>query len=493
MSITDNVTPICIRRLARVSKTVMRFNKLAICNCLLSAVLCSVVVPSVVAAATPESKEEVQVGESFAVQGDWENAIVHFKQAVQQDATNVIAHYDLGVAYARLGELDKARDAELAAIKVDPRYILAYTQLGAILVKLNDLDGAEKALKKAVEIDPNDDTAKEGLAALIRLRKEKNTPQFKEVRTASASKSNDDGGIVVLRDVEHHQETEAMLEAATRHYQRGELAIAKKLLKEVISRDDSLAMAQSTLGLILFAEGNHKAALARQKKAIELDWSNAAGYFNYGWMLAKMGEWKKAAVAYAQAYNLDPARVDAKSQEAVAKFNLGQTEEAEHSLQMLSSKFPGLICVRLALATIYQAERKNELAKMQIMLALQTDPHHVESHQQLASLYLSGNQYREAIGEFQWVLSNNPASNDSYVGLAEAQSRSGDIRRAIYTMRKAVEVAPKNADSLALLSSLLMNDGENGEAIQKAQMAIKLDSEQSLAKQVLAACCNARE
>lgn len=465
----------------------MDLKKISIKTLSLVAALSLVAPFAVLAAASPESKEEVQVGESFAVQGDWANAIEHFKAAIQHDATNVIAHYDLGVAYVRVGELTKARDAVLEAIKIDPHYVLAYTQLGSILVKLNDLDGAEKALKKAVEIDPNDDAAKEGLSALLKLRKEKTTPnQLKEVRTASVNETGHDGGFI--KDVEHHQETDAMLAAATRHFRRGELATAKKLLKEVIARDESLAAAQSDLGSVLFAEGNFKAALARQRKAIELDWSNAAGYFNYGLTLAKLGEWKKASGAYSQAYNLDPARIDAKAAEAIAEFNLGETAKAEQSLQMLSSKFPNLICVRLALATIYQAEKKNELAKMQIMLALETDPQHVESHQKLASYYLSGEQYPEAIEEFVWVLRNNPVSNDSYVGLAEAQSKCGDIHRAIHTMRRAVQVAPKNAQNLALLSSLLLRIGESDEAAQKAQMAIKLDAEQELAHKVLAAC-----
>lgn len=448
--------------------------------------------PAVLAAApvNPESKEELQVGESFAVQGDWDNAIAHFKAAIEKDKNNVTAHYDLGVAYTHVKELGKARESVQNAISIDPHFVLAYTQLGAILVKLHDLDGAETALKKAVEIDPNDLSAKDGLAALYRLRKEKNVPppapvKLKELRTATL-----DG--IGIRDVEHHEELDSMIAAASRHHKRGELATAKKLFEAVLERDETLAMVHSNLGLILACEGNFRKALVHERQAIELDWSNAECYFNYGFVLAKMGEWKKASVAYAQAYKLDPARVDAKAAEAVARFKLGEIDDAEKSLQMLSSQFPNLICVRLALATIYQAKGKNELAKMQIMLALQTDQKHVEAHERLASLYLSSEKYPQAMEEFGWVLQNNPASIDAYVGLAACHSKSGNLKIAISVMRKAVGIAPKNADSIAILSSLLMKNGEDAEAKHSAELAIKLNSEQPLAHKVLSACTQAQ-
>ena len=95
-----------------------------------------------------------------------EEAVEHFKRAVELSPDFAEAHYRLGLAYNALKQSEEAEKAFADAVKAyerivkqEPKNSDAYYFLGLCLEKLGKYDEAVKALKEAVKTSPveNDD------------------------------------------------------------------------------------------------------------------------------------------------------------------------------------------------------------------------------------------------------------------------------------------------------------------------------------------------
>src|SRR5881628_3027065 len=76
--------------------------------------------------AAGSSSDHLSAGEQLASEGNWSDALGEFKAAAAADGSNVVALYDLGVAYAHLKQYDNAADAERRAVAVNDQYVPAF-------------------------------------------------------------------------------------------------------------------------------------------------------------------------------------------------------------------------------------------------------------------------------------------------------------------------------------------------------------------------------
>ena len=88
-----------------------------------------------------------------------EEAEEAFKQAIRIDPDDAEAHYNLGLAYYRLGFYKDAIEAYKQAIRIDPDYVGAHGNLGNAYCKLGNYTKAIEAYKQAIRIDPDDSIA----------------------------------------------------------------------------------------------------------------------------------------------------------------------------------------------------------------------------------------------------------------------------------------------------------------------------------------------
>lgn len=79
------------------------------------------------------------------------------------------AHIDLGVAYARTGDLDRAEASLLAALKLDPRHPAALNELGMVQRRKGQLAKARESYEAALDRYPDFHYAHRNLAILCDL------------------------------------------------------------------------------------------------------------------------------------------------------------------------------------------------------------------------------------------------------------------------------------------------------------------------------------
>jgi tetratricopeptide (TPR) repeat protein len=82
------------------------------------------------------------------------NAIDSYKKALKLEPQAVMAMVNLSIAYAQMGENDKAEKSLQQALKAAPDNAAANFNMGLVQAEKNEPKQAERYLKKAIKADP---------------------------------------------------------------------------------------------------------------------------------------------------------------------------------------------------------------------------------------------------------------------------------------------------------------------------------------------------
>ena len=97
----------------------------------------------------------------------WENSITVFDRALRKTTGNFVAHNNLGVALADIGNHSDAVAHYREAIKNFPDYADAHDNLGASLVAMGEKDTAIDHFRKSIQIAPRSPKAHNNFGALL--------------------------------------------------------------------------------------------------------------------------------------------------------------------------------------------------------------------------------------------------------------------------------------------------------------------------------------
>lgn len=97
----------------------------------------------------------------------WNNSVTLFEHALDVTPSNYIAHYNLGIIYIRLGNLQKAAENFSEARKIDPSSSDAHFNLGYIFTQKDDIRKAIYHYHEALRIDPDYEKAHNDLGVLF--------------------------------------------------------------------------------------------------------------------------------------------------------------------------------------------------------------------------------------------------------------------------------------------------------------------------------------
>jgi protein O-mannosyl-transferase len=206
----------------------------------------------------PNAIAHQNMGNYLAGQGKNVEAITEYREALKIKPDYAPAHENLGVALAAVGQVEKAIVEYHEALDIEPRFVAAYVNLGIALAGQGKLDEAIFQYRKALEINPDDAEAHFNFGrALARQRK---------------------------------------IDDAIGHY-----------LKVIeVNPDD--ARAQNNLGTAL---GRSDAAIARFRRALEIDPRFVIAHVNLGIALAGNGQVTEAIAHFQKALEIQPGCAEA--------------------------------------------------------------------------------------------------------------------------------------------------------------------------------------
>ena len=108
------------------------------------------------------------LGKVLGPMGRLDEAVLHFRAALELAPELVEAHYYLALSLLTMRELEGARREFEATLKYDPGYVKAHDGLGLIALRLNRPAEAEKHFLRALELNPDDPAAISNLQKLGR-------------------------------------------------------------------------------------------------------------------------------------------------------------------------------------------------------------------------------------------------------------------------------------------------------------------------------------
>jgi tetratricopeptide (TPR) repeat protein len=216
-------------------------------------------------------------------QRELDQAIEHFRIALQAKPDDADAHYDLGCALSDRGELDEAVRHLRQALRLKPSFAEAHNRLGNVLGLQGDTAGAIGHYQQALQIRPD------------------------------LAEAHNNLGTVLF--AQNH------VDEAIGHYRRA------------IAINPGFAGAFSNLGNVLLAQGHLDEAIRHYRRAVQLDPGDAQAHYNLGIALEAKGMIDEAIAHYQQAVAIEPNYAKAHYSLGVALRSRGRLGEAISHLQ----------------------------------------------------------------------------------------------------------------------------------------------------------------
>jgi predicted O-linked N-acetylglucosamine transferase (SPINDLY family) len=237
------------------------------------------------------------------------------------------------------------------------------------------------------------------------------------------------------------------LEEAVAHHRAGRLAEAEPIYEEVLRAEPDCADAWQFLGLIALNRGDTTGAVARIRRAIELNPGAGVYHFNLGLALKQHGEIAAAIARYRQAVKLTPSLVEAYS-------NLGN-----------------------ALREIGDAQGGADACRRAIALR----PTYAEGHVNLGGALQDLRQFDEAIAAYRRALVLSPRLAAAHYNLGLALYEQGELDAAAASFRRAVEINPSYSAAWNNLAVALQSYCEFAQVAEAYRKVVVLEPASSTA------------
>ena len=98
--------------------------------------------------------------------GEYDSGIALLADVTEAAPEVTSLHIDLGIAYGRVGDFERAEDSIKNALQLNPRHPVAHNELGILYRKTGRFERARKSYESALDVYPNFHFARRNLAIL---------------------------------------------------------------------------------------------------------------------------------------------------------------------------------------------------------------------------------------------------------------------------------------------------------------------------------------
>jgi tetratricopeptide (TPR) repeat protein len=176
------------------------------------------------------------LGGFLVEQGQSDEALAHFRRAVELQPGYAKAQYNLGAALRETGQVDEAIVHLQRAVDIDPHYVEAHNSLARALDQRGQVDGAMAHLERSLKLNPDQAEAHNNLANVL--------------------------------------------------WHKGRLRDAAAEYEKALALHPDYAAAHFNLGEVLRETGETREAIAHYRRALEIRSDFAAALDSLAWVLA---------------------------------------------------------------------------------------------------------------------------------------------------------------------------------------------------------------
>ncbi len=403
----------------------------------------------------PEDKAAAQydLGYSHYWLGQYEQAIVAFKEAVRLAPNNPFYHEMLGKAYYWQGKpadggpstrLNDAIAEYKIALDLNPKSAWMHSVLASAYVEAGRQEDALRELEEAVRLDPCDAQSVFLLASQYDVMG----------RTGEAEET--------YRRLSQLKPTMtiAWQYLAVMASERGDHASAVEYYRAGLRADPNDANLHYGLGSSLYALGQYEEAEAEYRRTTELLPDDARSFAAWGDALAQLGRRAEAIAAYQKSLQLDATA-------SLTWMSLGLQYEWEQNWQEAEKAYaeaaklePDDALIRAAHGRMLQLLNRLDEAAKEYEIAVKLAPDEWMYREGLALLYAALNRPDDALAEAEATVKLKPDSALAHLIIAGVSEDKGDKARARAEYELALQYAGENAGLKKLAEDGLKRVGQ---------------------------------
>ncbi len=324
----------------------------------------------------------------------YESAITIWRDAVNHQPDDPMAHYNLGVTLLEdAGRPDEAMTEFEHTLRLEPEHTGALDNLGMILMKRGQPEDAVAHFERALAIEPGDAVAHNDLgAALITLGRPADAiPHLEQA----------------LRFRPDEPKSKVHLNLGRALLDTGRTDEAVTHLEEAIRLDAGDPDARYSLGVALTNVGRPADAMPHLEEALRLKPRDAEAWNAFGTALLRTGQRERSGDYYERALELRPDYPEAQNNLGAVLLALGQLDEAMGLFEQ----------------------------------ALRSKPDNASAHYNLARALLSSGRPREAVEHFREAVRLDPGDAQTRFDCAIAYARAGAPAEAVGMAEEALATA----------------------------------------------------
>jgi len=276
-------------------------------------------------------------GLELGLSGKYHEAIDELSKAVEEDPNDVVAHTNLGVAFHRLGEEDRALACYETALRIDPIYVEAHYFRANILYSHGNVREAMAGYTIAIGLKPELIEAHQKPVPQDRLTDYSPSPAEMYWIAKLAHRILD-----LNKSLETNPGQASLFKERAAEYYRLRnyvQAIADYSSSLAIQPDDASGF--HIRGIAYEQIGQFDRALEDYQRAVAINPQLSAVYINRGITFGKMGNFRQSIASFTQAIRLAPRNPDGYFNRGTAYFQQDDFERAIDDFSNVIRLSPG--------------------------------------------------------------------------------------------------------------------------------------------------------
>ena len=412
-------------------------------------------------------------------QNDAAGAIQSLQSALQSDSNSAVAHYQLGLAYSRQRDLNRAESEWREAVRLKPDLTEAQRLIAGVEISRGEVDAVMQTANQIIQAQPY---SADGflIRSLAELARQKYADAQKDAEEARSRAPQSFAVYFQLGNVQ----------LAQKHFSE-----AETLYQQSLDKDPSSADALSGLMNTYVAQKQYDKAIAAANTQIAKSPNSSNFYDLLGTALFDgKKDYAGAEAALRKAIALDKNNIDALEKLGKVQIQGGSMDQALATFLQAAKDNPNEVRFYILAGELYEAKHNWDQAKAMYQQALSLSPDNPLASNNLAYVLLEqgGNVdvamgmaqaarrgmpnspnaadtlgwafyhkgiYRSAISQFQEALRLNDkagAPDDAvlHYHLGLAYQKANQLSLARQQLEKALKLKPDNADARKALSEL---------------------------------------
>lgn len=276
----------------------------------------------------------------------WQNSVRLFNHTLKVTVNNPLIHNNLGVALARQGKDQEAMVHYRKALEIIPNYADVYVNLGILLSRQGRDQEALAHFIQALQFNPDNIEAHNNLGVIL----------SKEGKTQDAIAHF----TKALRINPNYAEAYSNLGISLLH--QGRIQEAIDHLNQALRINPKDAKVHQNLGIALTSQGKIEEAIVHLTQALQINPNNADAHYSLASLLSRQGKDPEALGHYTEALRMNPRDAQAHYELGVILFRQGKNQEAIDHLAEAVRIIPNYGEAHLTLGMIYLGMGKKDLA-----------------------------------------------------------------------------------------------------------------------------------